>query len=155
MVGCSSNVKEKEGNKGNPMSKQKTFAIIKPDAVAAKNSGKIIDLIEKNGFEILRMQKLQLTKKQAETFYAIHKERPFFNELVNFIISGPVIIMVLEKDNAVNEWRNLMGSTNPAQADAGTVRKLFGTDIGKNASHGSDSPENAIIEIRQFFPELV
>jgi len=134
---------------------EKTFAIIKPDAVKAKNSGKMIDLIEKNNFEILRMQKLQLTKSDAQKFYDIHKDRSFFGEFVDFMISGPVVIMVLSKKDAVIEWRNLMGATNPADATEGTMRKLFGTNIGENATHGSDSIETAKKEIGQFFPELV
>lgn len=134
---------------------EKTFAMIKPDAVSAKNSGKIIDLIERNGFRILRLQKVQLTKPVAQTFYGVHKERPFFPELVDFVTSGPVIIMALEKDNAVADWRNLMGATNPAQATEGTIRKLYGTNIGANASHGSDAPETAKEELKLFFPDLV
>ena len=137
------------------MSLQKTFAIIKPDAVNAKYSGQIIDLIEKNGFKIVHMQKLQFTKKQAEQFYDIHKERPFFKELVDFIISDASIIMVLEKENAIADWRKLMGATDPLKADVGTIRKMFGKNIGNNATHGSDAEETAKREIGQFFPELV
>ena len=134
---------------------QKTFAIIKPDAVKAKNSGQIIDLVEKNGFKILRIQKLQFTKKQAEQFYDIHKERPFFKELVDFIISAPSIIMVLEKENAIADWRKLMGATDPLKADVGTIRKMFGQNIGNNATHGSDQEDTAKKEIGQFFPDLI
>ena len=134
---------------------EKTFAMIKPDAVLAKNSGNIIDLIERNGFRIVRLQKIQLTKSMAETFYAVHKERPFFKELVDFVSSGPVIIMALEKDNAVLDWRNLMGATNPAQAAEGTIRKLYATNIGANAVHGSDAPETAKQELKLFFADLV
>lgn len=134
---------------------EQTFAIIKPDAVQAKDSGKIIDLIESHDFDIERMQKLTLTKEQAEQFYSVHKERPFYNDLVAFMTSGPVVVMVLKKENAVKGWRNLMGDTNPEKAAEGTIRKLFGTDIQRNASHGSDSVENAKLEIKQFFPELV
>lgn len=133
---------------------ERTFAMIKPDAVAAKNSGKIIDLIEKNGFTILRMEKKQLSPQLVETFYAVHKERPFFNEMVSFIVSGPVIIMALEKENAVKAWRDLMGATDPNKADAGTVRKLFGTSIGNNAAHGSDASETAMQELALFFSDL-
>lgn len=133
---------------------QKTFAIIKPDAVSAKKTGKIIDMIEQNSFNIVRLQKIHWTKDQARTFYAVHKERPFFSELVEFMTSGPVVMMVLEKDNAIKAWRDLMGNTDPKKAESGTIRKLFGIDIGKNATHGSDAPETAIIEIKQFFPEL-
>ena len=134
---------------------ERTFAIIKPDAVAAKNAGKIIDMIEHNGFTIIRMEKRTFSKQDAEQFYAIHKERPFFGELVSFMTSGPVVIMVLEKENAVKAWRDLMGDTNPAKAAEGTIRKKFGTNIGENATHGSDSAENAKIEIKQFYPQVV
>lgn len=131
---------------------QTTFAMIKPDAVEAKNSGKIIDLIEQNGFNIVRMEKIILSPEIAEEFYAVHKERPFYGELVEFVTSGPVIAMALEKENAVQAWRDLMGATNPAQAAEGTVRKLYATSIGKNAAHGSDSVENAETELDLFFP---
>lgn len=134
---------------------ERTFAMIKPDAVAAKNSGKIIDMIESNGFTILGMRKMTIDKAKAQEFYAVHKERPFFGELVSFVTSGPVIVMALEKDNAVKAWRDLMGATDPLKADEGTIRKLFGTNIGTNAAHGSDSVENAKIELKLFFPELV
>ncbi|MDR3646381.1 MAG: nucleoside-diphosphate kinase [Candidatus Babeliales bacterium] len=136
------------------MEKQITLAIIKPDAVAAKNTGKIIDLIEHNGFEILGLGKIQLTKEHAETFYAVHAERGFFPELVEFMTSGPVVVLALEKENAVAEWRKLMGETDPAKAAAGTVRKLYGKSIGENATHGSDSEENAEAEIEFFFPYM-
>jgi nucleoside-diphosphate kinase len=135
--------------------KQYTFAMIKPDAVAAKNSGKIIDLIEAAGFEIVRMQKAELVADAAREFYAVHKERPFFGELVDFIISGPVIVMALQKENAIADWRTLMGATDPQKADAGTIRKKFGTSIGNNAVHGSDAPETAKTELSLFFPDLV
>lgn len=134
---------------------EKTFAIIKPDAVVSKHSGAIINIIELNGFNILRIEKMHLTKEQAARFYEIHKERSFFQELIDSITSSPVIVMVLEQDNAIAKWRELMGATNPAQANMGTLRKMFGSSIGKNATHGSDSSENAIIEIKQFYPELV
>lgn len=131
-----------------------TFAMIKPDAVAAHNSGKIIDLIEKQGFDIIRLAKVQITAEGAGIFYEVHKERPFFKELVDFVSSGPVIIMALKKDNAVKAWRDLMGATNPAEAAEGTIRKLYATSIGKNAAHGSDSDENAVNELALFFPDL-
>lgn len=134
---------------------EKTLAIIKPDAIVSKHSGSIINIIELNKFNILRIEKMHLTREQAARFYDIHKERPFFQELIDSIISNPVIVMVLEQDNAIAKWRELMGATNPAQANMGTLRKMFGSSIGKNATHGSDSPENAVIEIKQFFPELV
>jgi nucleoside-diphosphate kinase len=133
---------------------ERTFAIIKPDAVAAGNSGKIIDRIEQDGFKVISMKKIQLTKDQAEEFYAVHKEKPFFEELVNYMISGPIVVMILEKENAVHAWRDLMGNTNPEKAAEGTLRKLFGTDIGHNAVHGSDAPETAKTEIQLFFPEI-
>jgi len=133
---------------------EKTFAIIKPDVVKAKNSGKVIDLIEQNGFTIIGMKKLHMTKEKAEQFYDVHKEKPFFQELVDFISSGPVIVMALEKENAIADWRKLMGATNPEQAEEGTIRKLYGTNIGVNAVHGSDAPETAKIELGLFFPDL-
>lgn len=134
---------------------EKTLAIIKPHAVAEKKSGIIIDLIEKEGFDILAMKKAQLSKQQAEKFYEIHKEKPFFKDLVSNVIAGPVILMVLQKDNAIKAWRDFMGATDPLKAESGTLRKLFGKSIDFNVVHGSDSPENAIIEIKQFFPDLV
>lgn len=113
---------------------ERTLAIIKPDAVAAKNSGKIIDLIEKNGFTIVAMEKKQLSTKQAQEFYAVHKERPFFGEMTTFISSAPVVVMALEKNNAIKAWRDLMGATDPKKAEAHTVRAQFATDIGKKCS---------------------
>ena len=134
---------------------QRTFAIIKPDAVLAKNSGKIVDIIESKGFNIVGMKKLSLTKEKAEKFYAVHNERPFFGELIEFMTSGPVVVMVLEKENAIEEWRSLMGDTDSKQAKSGTIRNLFGTDKGENATHGSDAEETAKTEIELFFPKLV
>lgn len=133
---------------------ERTLAIIKPDAIAAGNTGIIITLIERNKFDILKMHKDQLTRKDAEEFYAIHKERPFFNELVETMISGPVIIMALERDNAISAWRDLMGATDPKKAAIGTIRYMFAEYIGKNATHGSDSPETAKVELGFFYPEL-
>jgi len=130
---------------------EKTFAIIKPDAVQSKNSGVIIDMIEKNGFAIVRMEKMQLTKEKAEGFYAVHKEKPFFHELVDYVTSGPVIAMILEKENAIEAWRNLMGCTDSTKAAPGTIRNLFGTSKSINAAHGSDAPETAQQEIDYFF----
>lgn len=130
---------------------EKTLAIIKPDAILAKYSGPIINLIELNHFNILAMKKLHLKREQAEKFYEIHKERSFFGELVEYMISGPVIVMALEKENAVNDWRLLMGATDPAKATVGTIRKMYGKSIGSNATHGSDSPENAKNEVKFFF----
>ncbi|HLW72528.1 MAG TPA: nucleoside-diphosphate kinase [Candidatus Babeliales bacterium] len=131
-----------------------TFAMIKPDAVAAKHSGKIIDIIEHNGFEIVRMQKVIIAKDLAEEFYAVHKERPFFQELVEFVTSAPVIIMALHKENAITSWRELIGATDPAKAAEGTIRNSFGTNVGNNAVHGSDSSETATAELELFFPDL-
>ena len=131
-----------------------TYAMIKPDAVEAKNAGKIIDMIEQNGFEIVRLQKVIISKELAEEFYAEHKERPFFGELVEFVTSGPVVIMALHKENAIPAWRQLIGETDSRKAAPGTVRNLFGTDIGKNAVHGSADSESAVRELGLFFPDL-
>jgi len=131
-----------------------TFGIIKPDAVAAHNSGKIIQRVLDNGFKIRGLKLIHLSEKQAEGFYAVHSARPFFRSLVEFMTSGPVVVMALEKENAVAEWRNLMGPTNSKEAAAGTIRGDFGTDIERNASHGSDSKENAAIEVSYFFNQL-
>lgn len=137
-----------------PVVIERTFAIIKPDAVAAKHAGQIIDLIEKNKFDIIRMKKVQLNRKQAEKFYGVHKEKPFFKGLVEYMISGPVVVLALEKANAIKDWRDLMGATNPEKAAPGTMRRMFGTSLTENATHGSDSRENAQIELNFFFPEL-
>ena len=128
-----------------------TFGMIKPDAVEACNTGKIIDLIEKNGFTILCLSKVMLEEEHAKAFYEVHKEKPFFKELVEFICEGPVVAMALMKENAIKDWRELMGATNPAEAKEGTIRKLFGTSITNNAVHGSDSSETAAEEIQFFF----
>jgi nucleoside-diphosphate kinase len=133
---------------------ERTSAIIKPDAVAAKHTGDIISLIEKNNFSIKCIHKTRLTRRQSKRFYAIHKGKPFFEELVNFMSSGPIIAMVLEKDDAIKSWRSLMGDTNPEKATLGTVRKLYGTNIGKNAVHGSDSKKNSDRELKFFFSDL-
>ena len=130
---------------------EQTLALIKPDAVAAGNTGEIIKMIEENGFTIDRMEKGILKKEHAENFYDIHKEKPFFGELVEFITSGPLVVLALRKENAVEEWRKLMGATDSTKAEEGTIRKKFGTDIGKNAVHGSDSLENAKRELMLFF----
>lgn len=136
------------------MGQERTFAIIKPDAVAARSTGKIIDRIEQEGFLIKAMKKIDLQKDQAEKFYGVHKDKDFFNDLVSFMTSGPVVVMVLEKVNAVKAWRDLMGSTDPHKAAEWTLRQLFGTSISQNAVHGSDSLQNAEKEIAFFFPEL-
>ena len=130
---------------------EKTFAMIKPDAVKARNVGKIIDMIEQNGFTIIRMEKRKLTREQAEEFYGVHKEKPFFGQVIDFITSGPVIPMILEKENAIEQWRKLMGETNSKNAAAGTIRQQFGTDIMINAVHGSDATETAQKEIALMF----
>ena len=135
-----------ENNLGN-----KTLAIIKPDAVGNGYAGEIINKIIQAGFKIKAMKMTRLTRSSAEGFYAIHKERPFFGELVDYMTSGPCIPIALEKDNAVEDYRKLIGATDPAKADEGTIRKLYAKDIQFNAVHGSDSDENAAIEISHFF----
>jgi nucleoside-diphosphate kinase len=134
------------------MALARTFFILKPDAVETNKSGAILAKIEESGFKILGLKRLQLSKSVAEGFYAVHRERGFFGELVQFMTRSPVIVGVLEKDDAVKGWRDLMGATDPAKAEAGTIRKLFGSNVGENATHGSDSLENAKIEIAYFFP---
>src|SRR3954465_6520289 len=131
-----------------------TFGIIKPDAVRAGNHGKIIDRILQTGFNIRGMKLVHQTKKQAEGFYAVHAGKGFYEELTEFMSSGPCVVMALEKENAVKAWRDLMGATNPAEAADGTLRKEFAASIGENAVHGSDSDENAAIEISYFFSKL-
>jgi len=133
---------------------ERTLAIIKPDAVSSKNTGKIIDILEDNGFSIIGMKKIRLTKEQAKRFYIVHEDRPFYDSLTTFMSEGSVIVMVLEKENAIDEYRKLMGATNPDDAGEGTIRKLFGTNIERNAVHGSDSKESADFEIPFFFNEL-
>lgn len=133
---------------------ERTFAIIKPNAFADGNSGKIIKRIYEEGFKIVGIKKLYLSKVEAEGFYYVHKERPFFGELTDFMSSGPCIVMVLEAKDAIKKWRDLMGATNPADAAAGTLRKEFGTSVGENATHGSDAPETAAFEIGYFFSGL-
>lgn len=130
---------------------ERTFAIIKPDAVKSKYSGSIINLIELNDFKIVNMQKKEFTKKEAEMFYNVHKGKPFFNDLIKYMISGSVILLELEKQSAVNDWRQLMGDTDPKKAKVGTIRKMYGQSIQANAVHGSDSVENAVKEINLFF----
>jgi len=130
---------------------ERTFAIIKPDAVAAGNAGKIISMIEAAGFNILALRKQHLTRAEAEGFYVVHKGKGFFEELVAFMTEAPVILMALERENAIATWRDVMGATNPEKAEPGTVRKLYGTNIGRNASHGSDAPETAAFELSWFF----
>tara|TARA_X000001036_G_scaffold429045_1_gene459685 strand:- start:454 stop:879 length:426 start_codon:yes stop_codon:yes gene_type:complete len=131
----------------------RTFAIIKPDAVKNRNTGKIYDRIIKAGFNILSAKLLRMTKTQAEGFYEVHKERPFFDELTDFMSSGACMVLSLEKENAVNEWRKTIGATNHKDADEGTIRKDFATNIQENAVHGSDSDKNAEKEIGFFFSD--
>ena len=130
---------------------QTTLTIIKPDSVAAGNSGRILAHLEEKGFRVRGMRRMHLTEAQARAFYEVHKERPFYNDLVAFMTEGPVIAAALEAENAVPYLREVMGATNPAEADEGTVRDLYGTSIERNAIHGSDSPENAAIEVAFFF----
>ncbi len=133
---------------------EKTFAIIKPDAVERNLIGKILERIESSGFRIVAMKRALLTKENAEGFYAVHKERPFFGELTDSMCSGPVVLLVLEKENAISGWRDLMGATNPKDAAEGTIRKDFAIDLGRNSAHGSDAPETAAFEISYFFNQL-
>ncbi len=131
-----------------------TFGIIKPDAVRAGQAGAIIQRITDGGFRLRAMKLLHMSRGEAEGFYAVHRERPFFAGLTEFMSSAPCIVMVLEREGAVRAWRDLMGATDPAKADAGTLRKEFGASVGENAVHGSDSEENARIEIAYFFSQL-
>ena len=133
------------------MAIERTFGIIKPDAVRNGHVGKILALIEENGFRIAGIKSKRLTKTEAEAFYAVHKERPFYNGLVNFMTEGPLVVLVLEREDAVAKWRELMGATNPANAAEGTIRKQFAENIERNAVHGSDAPETAAVEIPFFF----
>ena len=131
-----------------------TFGIIKPDAVSAGHTGSIIQKITENGFSIRGLKLIHMTRQEAEGFYAVHRERPFFGGLTEFMSSAPCVVMALEKEGAVKAWRDLMGATDPAKADEGTLRKQFGGSVGENAVHGSDSDENAAIEIAYFFSRL-
>jgi len=133
---------------------ERTFAIIKPDAVAARYTGRIIQRIEEAGFTIRAMRLVHLSQKEAEGFYAVHKERPFFASLTKFMSSGPVVVLALQAPDAIVKWRTLMGATDPAKADAGTLRKEFGASIENNATHGSDAPETAAFELGYFFPGI-
>ena len=133
------------------MSLERTLAIIKPDAVAAGQAGEIIATIEKAGFRILSLRMTRLTEPQAKGFYAVHGEKPFFTGLVKFMTEGPIIVMALEREDAIRQWREVMGATNPANAAAGTIRQRFGASIERNCVHGSDAPETAETELRFFF----
>ena len=131
---------------------ERTFAIIKPDAVRARMTGRIIQRIEDEGFQIRAMRLVNLTQKEAEGFYAVHRERPFFASLTKFMSSGPAVVLALEAPDAIKKWRTLMGATDPAKAEAGTLRQEFGRSIENNATHGSDAPETAAFELSYFFP---
>ena len=133
------------------MALQRTFSILKPDATARNLTGAVNAVIEKAGLRIVAQKRIHMTTHQAQTFYAVHKERPFFGELVEFMTSGPVVVQVLEGENAIAHYRDVMGATNPENAAEGTIRKLFAKSVGENTAHGSDSAENAAIEIAQFF----
>ncbi|MGB2715408.1 MAG: nucleoside-diphosphate kinase [Vicinamibacterales bacterium] len=130
---------------------ERTLAIIKPDAVASRAAGRIIQRIEEAGFQIRAMRMLNLSAREAEGFYAVHRERPFFGSLTRFMSSGPVIVLALEAEDAIRKWRTLMGATDPAKADPGTLRKEFGRSIEHNATHGSDAPDTAAFELGYFF----
>jgi nucleoside-diphosphate kinase len=134
------------------MTLERTLCIIKPDAVEKRTGGAILQRIEEGGFRVLALRMVHLTRGEAEGFYEVHRQRPFFGELVQFMTRSPVIVAVLERENAVAAWRELMGATDPAKAAAGTIRKLFGSNVGENATHGSDSADNAKREIAYFFP---
>jgi nucleoside-diphosphate kinase len=133
------------------MAIERTFSIIKPDATARNLTGAINALIEQAGLRIVAQKRLRITREQAETFYAVHKSRPFFGELVEFMISGPVVVQVLEGEGAITRYRDVMGATDPAKAAPGTIRKVHARSIGENSVHGSDAPETAAQEIAQFF----
>jgi nucleoside-diphosphate kinase len=133
---------------------EKTFAIIKPDACSRNIAGKILARIEEKGFRVIAMKKIAMTRKQAEGFYAVHRGKPFFDGLTDYMSSGPCIVMVLEKENAITAWRALMGATNPANAGPGTIRKEFAQSLEANSVHGSDAPETADYEIKYFFSAL-
>ncbi len=133
------------------MTSNRTFTMIKPDAVEKGYTGAILNKINASGFRIVSMKMTQLSRRDAELFYAIHKDRPFFGDLVAFMSRGPIVAAVLEKDNAVNDFRTLIGSTNPEEAAVGTIRKLYASSVGENAVHGSDSDENAVIESQFHF----
>ncbi len=133
------------------MAAERTFSIIKPDATARNLTGAINALIEQAGLRIVAQKRLRISREQAETFYAVHRERPFFRDLVEFMISGPVVVQVLQGENAIAKYRDIMGATDPAKAAAGTIRKLHARSIGENSVHGSDAPDTAAKEIAQFF----
>ncbi|MBV6489454.1 MAG: Nucleoside diphosphate kinase [Pseudorhodoplanes sp.] len=133
------------------MAIERTFSILKPDATVRNITGAINAMIEKAGLRIVAQKRIRMTREQAETFYAVHRERPFFGELVSFMISGPVVVQVLEGENAIARYREVMGATDPAKAADGTVRKVHARSVGENSVHGSDAPDTAVKEIAQFF----
>lgn len=135
------------------MAIERTFSILKPDATERNLTGAINAVIEKAGLRIVAQKRMRISREQAEKFYAVHRERPFFRELVDFMISGPVVVQVLEGDNAIANYREVMGATDPAKAATGTIRKLYARSIGENSVHGSDAPDTAVREIAQFFSE--
>ena len=137
-----------------PDMSERTFAIVKPDAVKAGYTGRILSRVEEQGFTIRAMRMVHLSKREAEGFYAVHRERPFFASLTDFMSSGPCVVLCLEAPDAILKWRTLMGATDPAKADAGTLRKEFGASIENNATHGSDAPETAAFELGYFFRGL-
>ena len=133
---------------------ERTFAIIKPDAFDKGAAGKIVDRILSEGFSLVGMRLVHLSKRDAEGFYAVHRERPFFGDLTDFMSSGPCIVLALQREDAIAHWRKVIGATNPAEADEGTIRKEFASNIERNAVHGSDAPETAATEIAYFFRDL-
>jgi nucleoside-diphosphate kinase len=133
------------------MATERTLCIIKPDAVSKRKTGQILQRVQEEGFQILAMRQARLSRHQAEGFYAVHRERPFFKDLCDFMTSGPLVLVALEREDAVAHWRKVIGATDPAKADAGTLRKLHGASLGENAVHGSDSVENGRIECAWFF----
>lgn len=134
------------------MALERTLAIIKPDVVENRKQGAVLQRILDAGFEVLALRQIHLSRREAEGFYAVHKERPFFDELCSFMSRGPVVVIALERENAVAHWRQVIGATNPSQAEPGTIRKDFGSSLGENAVHGSDSVENGLLECGYFFP---
>ncbi len=132
---------------------ERTFSIIKPDATLANKTGAINALIEESGLRIIAQRRIRMSKVQAQQFYAVHAERPFYDELVDFMTSGPVVVQILEGENAIAKYREVMGATNPAEAEDGTIRKLYAKSVGENSVHGSDAPETAAEEIPQFFSD--
>ncbi len=135
------------------MATERTLAIIKPDAVAAGQAGEILSIIQQNGFKILGMKLKRLCEREAQGFYDVHRGKPFYNSLVTFMTEGPVIVMALEREDAIKKWRDVMGATNPANAAEGTIRKRFAQNIERNCVHGSDAPETAAVEVHFFFSE--